>query len=132
MYLFFLPNLINYMQMSPLSFLIIDKYHYLTFSKPVTDHQWQQQTGKKPRTTGVCQFCLNMFLWYYFFEPDNLSKRKRFCISDCILKLRKQVQSFLYWSFVSDFLKLGEIEKLRTARFLTGVAEEREKGRKMH
>ena len=41
MYLFFLPNLINYMQMSPLSFLIIDKYHYLTFSKPVTDHQWQ-------------------------------------------------------------------------------------------
>ena len=41
MYLFFLPNLINYMQMSPLSFLIIDKYHYLTFSKPVTDHHWQ-------------------------------------------------------------------------------------------
>ena len=33
---------------------------------------------------------------------------------------------------MSDFLKLGEIEKLRTARFLTGVAEEREKGRKMH
>ena len=30
---------------------------------------------------------------------------------------------------MSDFLKLGEIEKLRRARFLTGVAEERERER---
>ena len=67
---------------------------------------------------------VSIFYEYVFFSLNQIiwAKEKDFVFSDCILKLRKQVQSFLYWSFVSDFLKLGEIEKLRTARFLAGVA----------